>query len=92
MKKLFIVPTAIISFVISCSPKTIAPTKEIPIENNLAQGKQIFENSCAKCHDLPDPKEFSSVDWVGIMNSMAPQAKLTDLEHQWVYKYIISLK
>jgi hypothetical protein len=26
------------------------------------------------------------------MNSMAPKAKLTDEQHQWVYDYIVSVK
>jgi hypothetical protein len=26
------------------------------------------------------------------MNSMAPKAKLTDDQHQWVYDYIVSVK
>ena len=92
MKKLFILPIALLLIAFCCSPKTMAPTKEMHIESNLVQGKQIFENSCAKCHDLPNPKAFSRVDWVGIMNSMAPQAKLTDVQHQWVYDYIVSMK
>ena len=58
----------------------------------IAQGKTIFENSCGRCHKLPDPTSHTSVQWVGIMNSMAPKAKLTDEQHQWVYDYIVSAK
>lgn len=92
MKKLFILPIALLLFGLSCSPKTIAPTKETPIETNLVQGKQIFENSCAKCHDLPKPTEHTADEWVGLMNEMAPKAKLTDVEHQWGYDYVVSVK
>ena len=36
--------------------------------------------------------DIPSVQWVGIMNSMAPKAKLNDEQHQWVYDYVVSVK
>lgn len=82
-----------IGFLFACSPKvtkTVA-TKTITTEH-LTQGKVLFENSCGKCHDLPSPTEHNAQDWVGIMNSMAPKAKLDDAQHQMVYDYIVSVK
>lgn len=81
---------------ISCTP-TMKPVENAkPMENSpnskLAEGKNIFTTSCAKCHDLPNPTEHSSEEWVGIMNAMAPKARLTDEQHQWVYDYIVSVK
>lgn len=80
----------------SCTPKavatTTAPAAATSTSEQLAQGKTIFENSCKKCHGLPKPDDFTSVEWVGIMNSMAPKARLTDEQHQWVYDYIVSAK
>ena len=77
----------------SCTakPAVVTGAKTITVEH-LAQGKTIFENSCAKCHDLPDPNDHSKTDWVGFVNSMAPKAKLTDLQHEMVYDYIVSAK
>ena len=80
----------------SCTPKS-APAIEAPksatsTSEQIAQGKTIFENSCNKCHKLYDPTQFTSVQWVGIMNAMAPKAKLTDEQHQWVYDYVVSVK
>ena len=92
MKKFFISSAIALFFVVSCSPKVIAPTKEAPLENNLVQGKQIFENSCSKCHDLPKPSQHSTEEWVGIMNAMAPKAKLTKEEHQLVFNYVSTVK
>ncbi|WP_262149897.1 cytochrome C [Chryseobacterium foetidum] len=81
----------------SCTPKAVVATTTAPAaatstSEQLAQGKTIFENSCKKCHGLPKPDDFTSVEWVGIMNSMAPKARLTDEQHQWVYDYIVSAK
>lgn len=81
------------AFIVSCTPKTpeVSGPKTITAEY-LAQGKVIFDNSCKKCHDLPNPNDHSAQDWVGIMNSMAPKAKLNDTQHQMVYDYIVSVK
>lgn len=54
----------------------------------MAEGKAVFENSCAKCHDLPAPKSHNDEQWVGIMNAMAPKAKLNAKQSELVYDYI----
>ncbi len=93
MKKLVVAAIIGTGFLISCTPKTpaVVGTKTITAEY-LAQGKTIFDNSCGKCHDLPNPTAHSAQNWVGIMNSMAPKAKLNDEQHQMVYDYIVSVK
>ncbi|UOU99517.1 cytochrome c [Chryseobacterium daecheongense] len=96
MKKIFAVASCTAIFLASCTPKTTTPTAATgpatSTAEQIAQGKTIFENSCGRCHKLPDPTSHNSVQWVGIMNSMAPKAKLTDEQHQWVYDYIVSVK
>lgn len=89
---IFMILIAMVS-VISCTPKSTPVTVNNTSEaDKLVQGKQIFENSCGKCHDLPEPTAFNSVQWVGIMNVMAPKAKLNDDQHQLVYDYVASVK
>jgi cytochrome c5 len=82
-----------LGFLASCTPKpaVVAVTKTNKVEN-LALGKTIFDNSCGKCHDLPNPTDHSAQDWVGIMNRMAPKSKLNDDQHAMVYDYIVSIK
>ncbi|OWK74833.1 cytochrome C [Flavobacteriaceae bacterium JJC] len=77
----------------SCTPKpaVVEGTKTNTAER-LAMGKTVFENSCGRCHDLPNPTAHSAQDWVGIMNRMAPKAKLNDEQHAMVYDYIVSVK
>lgn len=96
MKKLIATASFTAILLVSCTPKastsaTTAGTSTSTAEE-IAQGKTIFENSCGKCHKLPDPTSHNSVQWVGIMNAMAPKAKLTDEQHKWVYDYIVSAK
>lgn len=57
-------------------------------EGMIAEGKTLFENSCAKCHALPSPKSFTDEKWVGIMNAMAPKSKLSDKQSELVYDYV----
>lgn len=84
---------ATLAMAASCTPKPamVEGTKTNTVEN-LALGKTVYENSCAKCHDLPNPTDHSARDWVGIMNWMAPKAKLNDQQHEMVYDYIVSVK
>lgn len=104
MKNIIAIALFVIVFLVSCTPKTI-PVKETsstisqtstvataPSLDKLEQGKTIYDNSCGTCHDLPNPTDFTSVEWIGIMNSMAPKAKLTDEQHQLVYDYVVSVK
>lgn len=92
------IATAVLMTVVltACTSRNATPTtatgSATSTAGQIAQGKTIFENSCGKCHKLPDPTKHTSVQWVGIMNAMAPKAKLTDEQHQWVYDYIVSVK
>lgn len=81
-------------FLYSCVPvkPAVESDKKIITVDYLSKGQTIFENSCGKCHDLPNPADHSAQDWVGIMNAMAPKAKLTAEQHEMVYDYIVSAK
>lgn len=96
MKSLFAAATFILVLLTSCTPKatpvTEAPKSATSTAEQIAQGKTIYESACKRCHKLYEPTQFTSVEWVGIMNAMAPKAKLTDEQHQWVYDYVVSVK
>lgn len=101
MKKIFILPIIAAALLVSCKSKstTTAPSNKTVgtstsvtgqkkiTESMLAEGKTIFENSCGKCHDLPDPKKYTDEKWVKIMNTMAPKAKLNAKQSELVYDY-----
>lgn len=73
---------------VAISPKTTG-SKRISAEM-IAEGKTIYENNCAKCHDLPNPAKHTDQQWVGLMNAMAPKAKLTAAQSELVYDYVTS--
>ncbi|PJJ64739.1 cytochrome C [Chryseobacterium geocarposphaerae] len=80
------------TMIISCGPKSVAVTgPKYTSSEQLAQGKTIFENSCNRCHKLPDPAKHDDQGWIRTLSRMAPKAKLSDDQHQMVYDYLISV-
>ena len=86
------------TFIYSCSPKVIQPEApkvedapiviEAPLTAELAQGRALFVNNCAKCHDLYSPKDFNAEQWKPIMLSMQKKAKISDEEREIIYAYL----
>jgi len=84
-----------ISFLISCgskavvsAPVTEAKPVEVALTPELAEGKLLFQNNCANCHKLYDPKDFSSEQWQPILKKMQKKARVTDVEIEKIYKYV----
>ena len=82
----------------SCSPKVIQPEApkidvapiviEAPLTAELAEGRTLFVNNCAKCHDLYSPKDFNAEQWKSIMLRMQKEAKISDEEREKIYAYL----
>ncbi|AEW87279.1 cytochrome C [Flavobacterium columnare] len=80
----------------SCSKKAIYPissveskkdvVKELPTE--IAEGKMMYENNCAKCHKLFPASKHDKTGWVKTVNRMAPKAKITEEQKNLVYNYL----
>ena len=54
----------------------------------LAEGKDLFVNNCAKCHSLKNPNNYTAEEWKPILDKMAKRAKISDAEKEKVYKYV----
>jgi cytochrome c5 len=67
------------------APTTTGPTVMTP---ELAEGKSLYDNNCAKCHSLYDPKDFSHEDWKPIVLRMQKKAHLDDVQGQKIYNYL----
>ncbi len=85
--------------VFSCSPKVVPPPPPQPppllVEENekkfdsaAEEGKLLFENNCAKCHDLYAPKSYTAEEWKPILISMQKKAKISDVERELIYSYV----
>lgn len=94
MKNFILLGIAATGLLYSCTTATNTATSgsntfSLPATTeNIAQGKTIYENNCAKCHALPTPTAFSDEKWVGVMNWMAPKAKITDEQKALAYLYV----
>ena len=61
---------------------------EAPLTAELAEGRTLFLNNCAKCHDLYSPKDFNAEQWKPIMLDMQKKAKISDSEREKIYAYL----
>ncbi|WP_298221733.1 cytochrome c [Flavobacterium sp.] len=58
------------------------------VTSELSAGKTNYENNCAKCHKLFDPRDFSKAEWAPILVTMQKKAHLTDAEMAPITNYI----
>lgn len=93
MKKYVLALGVLALFVVGCSStQSSMPTKEIATETltpELAEGKTMYENNCAKCHKLFDRSKLSKEEWVPVLNSMAKKAKIDDVTKAKIYAYLV---
>jgi cytochrome c5 len=85
---------AVFMLILACSPK-IVPTTPVFVGTilspELVEGKGIFENNCANCHDLYAPQDFTAEQWKPILLRMQIEAKISDEEREKVYAYLTKL-
>jgi hypothetical protein len=76
----------------SCSSKSSIPTVAVPKEKvlspELAEGKSLFENSCGRCHQLYNAKDYTAEQWKPIVKRMQKQANLDDAQGLKIYNYL----
>lgn len=95
MKTKFLILAAVVVLLVSCGTKKSAPAvteaaKTTELTPELAASKSLYENNCAKCHKLFDPKKFSQEDWKPILVKMQKKAKLDDTQIASISNYITS--
>lgn len=77
-------------------PPPPPPSKEVSAKDlvfgdtALAEGKQLYDNNCAKCHKWYEPKQFSKEEWKPILVRMQKKAKLDDANMALITSYIHS--
>ena len=80
-------------FIYSCSPKVIAPVSEVnkvALTPELAAGRTLYENNCARCHKLPQVNELSQEAWKPVLVRMQKKSKLDDTQMAGISNYIFS--
>jgi mono/diheme cytochrome c family protein len=68
------------------------PTKADTTANatlqELQQGRVIYVDHCAACHNLYSPDDYSASQWPQILSGMAPRAGLSGANTSLVEKYL----
>jgi cytochrome c5 len=82
------------SKIVTVADKEPAPTKEYVKANfsdeQLAQGQTLYENNCAKCHDLKDPGSRNPEEWNNVLKRMIPKAQLAYEDGRLVRAYLVA--
>lgn len=102
MKLKILILAAVTLLLASCGTQKTAPvattepalvfdtTKAVALTPELEAGKNLYENSCARCHKLYDAKQFSKEEWRPILTRMQKKAKLDDTQIASISNYISS--
>jgi mono/diheme cytochrome c family protein len=94
MKNKIIIGLFALAFAYGCSAKKTVVVTEIVKEKLvitrevLAEGKSLYSNNCAKCHDLYDPNSFTAEEWTPIVIRMQKKAKISDEQREKIYAYL----
>ncbi|MDA6069618.1 c-type cytochrome [Flavobacterium sp. AC] len=100
MKSKILILTAAVLLLVSCGTQKNASTastvpvtetaKTVVLTPELEEGKNLYENSCARCHKLYDAKKFTEQEWKPILARMQKKAKLDDTQMASISNYITS--
>lgn len=71
-------------------PPKITSPNEAPMSEEVAQGKIMYENNCARCHKLFAPTDYSKEAWQPILVRMQKKAQLQDADMAKINHYIFA--
>jgi cytochrome c5 len=87
-----ITPTASTTPPVTETTKAPDEIKVAPVDpKNSAEsiaGSKTYEAKCGRCHGLKKVDDFTAEQWVPILKSMAPKAKLDSTENANVLVYV----
>ena len=69
-------------------PPPTVQVNQVDSASLLAEGKSLYENNCAKCHSLYNPKDFSKESWKPILLDMQKKADISDEQREKIYSYL----
>ena len=69
-------------------PAISSASLPVSLPTNTPDGKSIYENNCAQCHKLYEPKSYSRQAWIPILYDMQKKAKLSDAEMDKILAYL----
>ncbi|MGX5818532.1 c-type cytochrome [Chitinophaga lutea] len=70
------------------SPKNTAKVEAAFSKYDDSEGKTLFKEKCARCHGYRLPETRTADKWPGIIDKMAPKAKLTSEQKEAVLAFV----
>lgn len=58
--------------------------------SQLEHGRDVFVARCGSCHRLYLPSDEPASSWPGVLDAMAPRAKLTPEEREAIERYLVT--
>lgn len=68
-----------------------AKYKDVTMQT-LTEGHAIYTGVCTNCHGAKSIYNRAEERWKGIIDDMALEAKLTEVQKDAVYKYVLAIK
>jgi nitrate/TMAO reductase-like tetraheme cytochrome c subunit len=56
--------------------------------DTLKNGRTLYINNCASCHNLYSPEKFTSKEWRKNVTAMQKRAKINDAQKEIILKYL----
>ena len=89
---LTILGAGILPALAATAAKSAATPASMPVAQkinpDIAEGKQLMETHCSRCHALPAPDSHTLNEWPAILNQMAPRAHLLPADQAKIEAYI----
>ena len=95
MKKLMIVFASGLLFG-ACTPKTaeVVEVKETVAKSEfptweIAEGSQLYNDNCGKCHKLKNVTDFTQENWKKIVPNMSQKSKLDATAENKILQFVL---
>ncbi|MEN9335604.1 MAG: hypothetical protein RLZZ500_591 [Bacteroidota bacterium] len=72
------------------APEAAKPVVKKELTPELAEGKSLYEGSCARCHQLYKATDYNAEAWKPIVARMQKKARLSDEQGMKIYNYLTS--
>ena len=81
------------AILVSCVSSLYMPTQNDAVIKNISleklqQGRSLFINNCASCHNLHLPSSYTSTEWTVLLKKMQKRAKIDDLQKEKIAAYL----
>lgn len=77
---------------VACSSQIYTPVdsiNNIPVLK-LKEGRQLYVQNCASCHQLYTPRQYSAAAWARNLAEMQERSHISDREKDLIYDYLVN--